>query len=706
MLDATPFLESDHDRLVARLRRIAGGDLATPELERLAGGDISLASDLALPARQGVFALLNPEAKAAAPVGALEKMVGEALNYVPVAYLDLARLAASAVARVVAADARRPKGSGSMVSSRLFLTNNHVVDSPDTARSLMLQFDYELDVSGAPKEWSEFRLDPDTFFWTCDDTDLDVTLIAVGEQVSGTRPVTDFGYLPLSGAKDKHAEGDFVTIIQHPEGDYKQIALRENQLIGRGKAGKTLHYRADTLGGSSGSPVLNDQFELVALHHAGGVVLESTLENGEAVPDDSNEGIRISVIVHHLRQKLDTIPAGFRELLAPALDPAFTGPTLESTVPGVGPASPAAANLTTGVDVELPVRLTIESATRHAFPTAPAPASRPEAVAIVSNQIGAREVRVGAVSPAAPGLLERQPDPDPSYERRRGYDAQFIAGHPVPLPVLSAAQLADASVRSNATRDNDGARLDFLHFSVVQHSTRRLPWFTAVNIDGRRLRNINRHTGAVEATERWFHDPRIPVNHQLSQDIFDQQRPRIFDRGHMVRRLDPAWGSADTATKAAADTFHFVNCCPQVAAFNQRAAMWAGIEDYALENARTAKQRIVVFTGPIFGLDDPGFRDVLVPRAFWKIVVRCDGDRLRSTGFIADQGELIEAALAPPAAQEGFSDLAHVATFQVPVTDIAARTGLDFGELPSADTLQLEGLQRGSSRWSGESGLS
>lgn len=603
--------------------------------------------------------------------------------------LDLARLAANAVARVVAADTRRPSGSGSMVSSRLFLTNNHVLATPDAARSHLLQFDYELDVAGTPKKWSEFRLDPDTFFWTCPATELDVTLVAVGDQVTGDRPVTAFGYLPLSGAKDKHAEGDYVTIIQHPEGDYKQIALRENQLIGRGKAGNTLHYEADTLGGSSGSPVLNDQFELIALHHAGGTVLESTLENGQAVPDESNEGIRVSVVVQRLRTELDTIPSGFRDLLAPALDPASTGPHLESAPPSPTPTGPINLDTST-VDALLPVRVHLAGAAPAAVHAPPGP---PPRVATTPAASAGPERPATAVPPAAPGLLERQPDPDPHYERRRGYDTGFIRDHPVPPPQLSPAQLAHASLPRGSTRDNAAVLLHFLHFSTVQHRERRLPWFTAVNIDGRRLRRINRQTGEVEATERWFLDPRIPEADQLGQDVFDRQRPRIFDRGHMVRRLDPAWGSADTAAKAAADTFHFVNCCPQISAFNQRAALWAGIEEYALENARTEKQRITVFTGPILGDDDPPYRDVLVPRAFWKVVVRCDSGRLRATAFVADQGSLLDTALAPGDTHESFADLGRIETFQVRVEDVSSRTGLDFGDLPDADTRQLEAVQ-------------
>lgn len=653
---------------------------------------MAVLGDLSLPARQGVLALLRRDDGLPELGGRLEKMVGDALNYVPVAYLDLARLAANAVARVVEADARRPQGSGSMVSAQLFLTNNHVLPSAEAALGHLLQFDYELDIAGSPKPWSEFRLDPETFFWTCHESDLDVTLVAVGEQVSGTKPLDNFGQLPLSGAKDKHAEGDFVTVIQHPEGDFKQIALRDNQLIGRGKGGKTLHYEADTLGGSSGSPVLNDQFQLIALHHAGGNLLETTLENGQAVPGDSNEGIRISVIVQRLRQELDTTPAGFRSVLAPALDSAVTGPHLEaaSVVETTAAAAVTPPRGGVAVDVELPVRLYLTSS--DVISTNRPAAQTTTAGSQARPPLQPRRDAVAAGDPqTAAGLLEKQPDPDPNYARRRGYDADFFKDHPVTLPSLSPEQLAAAALPNDAMRDQDGVRLDYLHFTVVQHAARRLPIFTAVNIDGRRLRSINRTTGEVEARERWFIDPRIPAEAQLAQSVFDQQRPRIFDRGHMVRRLDPAWGSADIATKAAADTFHFVNCSPQVSAFNQRAAMWAGIEDYALDNARSEKQRIAVFTGPILFDDDPDFREVLIPRAFWKLVVRCDGDRLRCTAFLADQGELLDAALST-SAPESFDVLGRVETFQRSVAEISDLSGLNFGALGDADTLQLEAL--------------
>lgn len=671
------FAEPDPDRLRSRLAAVTAGDLSDEEVERLAGGDLALVEDLPLTAQQGVRALVVADSEAA---GALEKMVGVSIDYVPVAYLDLARMAANAVARVVDG-ARNAVGTGTLVSPRLFLTNHHVTPDAAEAARQVLQFDYELEVEGTPRLPTEFALDPEAIFWTSPKEKLDATLVAVGKRLSGARSLGDFGHCPLSGASDKHAQSDFVTVVQHPEGQYKQIALRENQVIGRGKGGVTLHYGADTLPGSSGSPVFNDQFELVALHHAGGRLNETRLEDGSAVPEESNEGIRISAVVTALRGVLDATSSPARGLLAEALDPPSDGPRLSVPAPeeaadrlpgagGVVTAGLPSAGGWVHTDVAVPVRVALRSPEPAALTPEPTQAPRPD-VAV----------------PA--GAVERNQPPDPRYGRRRGYDPDFLCLS-VPLPRLSADQLELAAVPKERQRKAEDLPLAYLHFSVVMNGERRIPFLTAVNIDGARARGINRQTGEVEAAETWFVDPRLDDDEQLAQSLFERQRPRPFDRGHMVRRLDPAWGSAQTARRASDDTFHFTNCSPQISAFNQRATLWAGIEDYVLDNAKAERQKITVFTGPFFADDDPVFRDVAIPRAFWKVLVRMQDRRLRCTAFRADQGELLDRALE--AGVEAFADLGRAGEFQVPVAQVAEETGLDFGELPAADTSGAEAV--------------
>lgn len=290
-----------------------------------------------------------------------------------------------------------------------------------------------------------------------------------------------------------------------------------------------------------------------------------------------------------------------------------------------------------------------------------------------------------------PGVIERNQAPIEDYSKRRGYDPGFLEVG-VPVPKLTKAQLAAAALPKGEARTAEGTVLSYFHFALAQNADRRMPIFTAVNIDGGRARSINRQTGEVEATEKWYQDPRLEPEDQLEQSVFEKQRPRIFDRGHMVRRLDLAWGSAAMAQKASDDTFHFTNCSLQISEFNQRARLWAGIENYVLDNAKAEKQRICVFTGPIFRDDDPTYRDVAVPQEFWKILIRVDAGQLRCTGFLADQGELLKRALQQEGA-EAFDDLGPIAVFQSRISAVEEETGLDFGELESHDTAALARIE-------------
>ena len=78
--------------------------------------------------------------------------------------------------------------------------------------------------------------------------------------------------------------------MQHPRGKKKQVALRENRIIDTLQ--RFLHYSADTEPGSSGSPVFNDQWEVIALHHASVRAPEHTEFGGVL-----NEGIRVAAIL-------------------------------------------------------------------------------------------------------------------------------------------------------------------------------------------------------------------------------------------------------------------------------------------------------------------------------------------------------------------------------------------------------------------------
>ena len=284
------------------------------------------------------------------------------------------------------------------------------------------------------------------------------------------------------------------------------------------------------------------------------------------------------------------------------------------------------------------------------------------------------------MSDSTPPLLEGITI-DPDFAGRKGYDADFLGtgDHSVPLPVLSDELVAAAAENKLATGE-PRYLLPYHHYSVVMNRERRLAFFTAVNIDGTTSMRLKREK------DRWFVDPRIPAEEQTDEDVY---RNNPLDRGHLVRRLDPAWGSSRTEAKASNDdTFHFTNCSPQHEDFNQNQTTWAGLEDYILENAENRDLRVSVITGPVLAGDDEEFAGVQLPRQFWKVVVMVkESGELSATAYLLSQEELIAGLEVVP---ESFSYGAYK-TFQVPVRRVEGLTGLSFGSLSDFDP--LDGLE-------------
>ena len=253
-----------------------------------------------------------------------------------------------------------------------------------------------------------------------------------------------------------------------------------------------------------------------------------------------------------------------------------------------------------------------------------------------------------------------------SLAGREGYRPDFLGtGRRVRLPVLSAAQEDDA-VPVPGRHD---FVLAYTHFSVVMCQSRRLCYFTAVNIDGNQSVNLRR-------ADAWFLDPRIPADAQTGNELY---RNNNLDRGHMVRRLDPVWGPPAVARAANDDTFFYTNACPQHADLNQRT--WNDLEDYLLSNADQRNLKISVFTGPVLGAADPVYRGVRIPLDYWKVAVMVKPDgRLSATAYVLTQSNLADDFEAPFA-------FGRFRTYQVPVARVEGLTGLSFGNLSTFDPL-------------------
>lgn len=222
------------------------------------------------------------------------------------------------------------------------MTNNHVFGAAEDAEIAQLELDFESMVFGQAKRTEVFELDPGRFFMT--DPALDFALVAVKPRSRAGTPLQGYGFKPPIGEQGKILVSQSVNIIQHPDGRPKEVVIRNNQLIDLFDNKDDIpfcQYLADTEQGSSGAPVYNDQWEIVALHHQ---AVPQTNAEGELVDaagmviregDDprrvvwiANEGIRVSRLVGHIGANApadpamlpirDALLASWRENAAPA----------------------------------------------------------------------------------------------------------------------------------------------------------------------------------------------------------------------------------------------------------------------------------------------------------------------------------------------------------------------------------------------------
>ena len=258
----------------------------------------------------------------------LEKII-DANNLLDITYLSEGSRVARAVGRIVLpVTGGNRLGSGFMVSPSLMMTNNHVLEDELQARDARIEFDFFEREDGATGPAQHFQVQPGLFFTT--DAALDVTLVAVTPVNESGHAVADRGWIPLLAPSGKAVVGERVSVIQHPNGFPQKVVLHDNKVSD--VDGHFLLYQADTMGGSSGSPVFNINWDLAALHHA--------------TVGHANEGVRISAIVTHLKALRDNAGADLvgADLLAQALAAQAPKPGTEHAAPTPPPARQGAVD--------------------------------------------------------------------------------------------------------------------------------------------------------------------------------------------------------------------------------------------------------------------------------------------------------------------------------------------------------------------------
>lgn len=274
-----------------------------------------------------------------------------------------------------------------------------------------------------------------------------------------------------------------------------------------------------------------------------------------------------------------------------------------------------------------------------------------------------------------------------------GYKSDFIAKNlRVDFPKIPDSRQHDIA----PCIDDRNGEYKYNHYSLFLSKSRRFPFFTATNIDGKLFKAIGRDEIFDSGNDEWRMDER-GRDYQFGPHLYSADRSD-FERGHMTKREDPQWGRSKLlARKAAQSTYYFTNCVPQVKELNSKE--WAFLETYILKKEVVADHlKITVFTGPVLSDKDPEFINpvdgvnVKIPTLFWKVVYFTnDGKILNKVGFLMGQQTLLEkkgivkkkavtTRALPSEVTQHFNDFADAQTYQVSLSTIETLSGLQFPE--------------------------
>ncbi len=262
-----------------------------------------------------------------------------------------------------------------------------------------------------------------------------------------------------------------------------------------------------------------------------------------------------------------------------------------------------------------------------------------------------------------------------NYDERKGFDLDFL-GEKIQYPWLSDELYLKVERNTHATKSRH--ILPYTHFSIVMNRERRLPFFSAVNIDGSNLKSLPDNMGGSSG---WYFDKRISREAQMGNEYYKDfggvKNP--LDRGHVVRRVEPMWGNDLEVVMAHNDTYHWTNCSTQHTRFNKQGFVWAKIENYMFDNALAEGKKISVFSGAVFRDSDPLYMaptgaQMHLPIEFWKVLVYINNGALKARAFLLSQEREVKDLT------EAFDD-GKYKEFQLPIAKLEDLIDLQFANI-------------------------
>lgn len=396
-----------------------------------------------------------------------------------------------------------------------------------------------------------------------------------------------------------------------------------------------LTHDASTLGGNSGSAVINvDNGQVAALHFAGRYLIENYAVPGHELARDPR--IIDAGVTFDTSNGMPTEYIPLRQYWKNA-DPKTVHPEKQGQAVIFDMKTTKTNTHGNEVTFEIPLRVT------------------------VSIDIG------DGPSPASISGGDNSGDGDAlsAESTGDGYDPNFLS-QKVATPWLEDDEFEDAFKLGGSHL------IPYTHFSVCQSKSRTLPRFVAWNIDGANMKTLSRKNIP------FIRDSRVPDQFQAGNELY---KNNPYDRGHVARRVDLNWGPLAEAKAANRDSFFFTNMCPQHEKFNQskRHGLWGRVENAILEDIEVEDLRVSVMAGPIFHEDDPVYRGVQIPRDFWKLVAFKDTEdnQFKVTALILSQAELIPTETL---------ELDAFNLYKASLSKLEKATGLIFDHLKQFDT--------------------
>jgi endonuclease G, mitochondrial len=201
-------------------------------------------------------------------------------------------------------------GTAWVIASTMVLTNHHVVSARTQGEPQPSPDDFELQGAGSVVEFDY------------DKQGAVIETIRVAK-IEVSSPTLDYAVLRLTTASGRPAlelnphpvvfgPASYVpvNIIQHPRGLPKRVAFRNNLLTGADN--ETIRYFTDTDSGSSGSPVCDDNWRVIALHRGAKFVTGVSFQGKPTAY--VNFGSQIPAILQDIQVQSQSLHA---EVLAP-----------------------------------------------------------------------------------------------------------------------------------------------------------------------------------------------------------------------------------------------------------------------------------------------------------------------------------------------------------------------------------------------------